>query len=69
MRQDWIKSLLLTAGIFIFCVTAYHLFSGNDVLAGDVRKWRAEWPHTDFAKSSIDFDEISSGGPKKDGIL
>lgn len=68
MREDWTRPLLLAAGIFIFCVTAYHLFSGNDVLASDLRKWRSECPHTDFAKTSIDFDEISSGGPKKDGI-
>ena len=30
--------------------------------------WRFEWPHTDFTKTSIDFDEILSGGPPKDGI-
>jgi len=29
---------------------------------------RAEWPNTDFAKTSIDLDEIMSGGPPKDGI-
>ncbi len=31
-------------------------------------RWRTEWPKTDFAKTSIDFDEIISGGPPKDGI-
>lgn len=30
--------------------------------------WRAEWPRTDFSKSSVAFDEILSGGPPKDGI-
>jgi len=36
--------------------------------AADPNLWRSEWPHTDFAKSSIDFAEILSGGPPKDGI-
>jgi len=30
--------------------------------------WRFEWPNTDFSKASVDFDEILSGGPPKDGI-
>ncbi len=30
--------------------------------------WKFEWPNTDFAKTSVDFDEIISGGPPKDGI-
>lgn len=30
--------------------------------------WRAEWPRTDFSKSSIAFEDILSGGPPKDGI-
>lgn len=29
---------------------------------------RAEWPNTDFSKSSIPLDEITSGGPPRDGI-
>jgi hypothetical protein len=31
-------------------------------------RWRHAWPKTDFSKTSIDFDEIISGGPPKDGI-
>jgi len=31
-------------------------------------RWRHAWPQTDFAKTTIDFDEIISGGPPKDGI-
>jgi len=27
-----------------------------------------QWPKTDFSKTSVDFAEIQSGGPKKDGI-
>ena len=30
--------------------------------------WQFEWPNTDFSKASVDFDEILSGGPPKDGI-
>lgn len=32
-------------------------------------RWRAEgWTRTDFTKATIDFEEIFSGGPPKDGI-
>ena len=31
-------------------------------------RWRYAWPQTDFTKTSIDFGEIISGGPPKDGI-
>lgn len=31
-------------------------------------RWEREWPNTDFTKYSIDFDDIISGGPPKDGI-
>ena len=30
--------------------------------------WRREWPHTDFSRHSVAYDEIFSGGPPKDGI-
>ena len=36
--------------------------------AADPDRWRHEWPLTDFTKSSVDFAEILSGGPPKDGI-
>ncbi|NNG03780.1 MAG: DUF3179 domain-containing protein [Inquilinus sp.] len=36
--------------------------------AAEPRYWRAEWPATDFEKTSIDLSEIISGGPPKDGI-
>ena len=34
----------------------------------DPSVWRYEWPTTDFSKTSVEFDEILSGGPPKDGI-
>jgi len=30
--------------------------------------WKRAWSKTDFSKTSVDFDEIISGGPPKDGI-
>ena len=30
--------------------------------------WSFEWPRTNFDKASVDFREIRSGGPPKDGI-
>ena len=30
--------------------------------------WQFQWPKTDFSNASIDFEEILSGGPPKDGI-
>ena len=30
--------------------------------------WMFEWPNTDFSKTSIDFKDVLSGGPPKDGI-
>ena len=30
--------------------------------------WKSEWPKTDFSRTAVDFNEILSGGPPKDGI-
>lgn len=30
--------------------------------------WRGEWPNTDFSRTAVDFSEIISGGPPRDGI-
>ncbi len=30
--------------------------------------WQASWPKTDFSRTSVEFSEIFSGGPPKDGI-
>ena len=34
----------------------------------DPSLWQREWPRTDFSQTSVDFAEILSGGPPKDGI-
>ena len=31
-------------------------------------QWKFEWPNTDFTKHSVEYGEILSGGPPKDGI-
>lgn len=38
------------------------------VLAQAPAAWLDEWPRTDFAQSLVEFSEILSGGPPKDGI-
>ena len=34
----------------------------------DPAQWEREWPQTDFTRTTIDFAEVISGGPPKDGI-
>ena len=36
--------------------------------AAEVQTWHTEWPATDFSKHTVEFSEIRSGGPPKDGI-
>jgi hypothetical protein len=47
--------------IFIFFLNAQLVFASPD-------SWKIEWPKTDFSKNNIDYSEILSGGPPKDGI-
>lgn len=37
-------------------------------IAAAPAEWSREWPKTDFSRASVPFEEISSGGPPKDGI-
>jgi hypothetical protein len=50
----------------VFALLVAALVSGP--LAADPAEWAQEWPRTDFSRSSVDFAEILSGGPPKDGI-
>lgn len=36
--------------------------------AANPGSWKYSWPKTDFSKHAVDFGEIMSGGPPKDGI-
>ncbi|MDE0305558.1 MAG: DUF3179 domain-containing protein [Albidovulum sp.] len=38
------------------------------VAASNPAAWKHEWPNTDFSIHSVEFSEILSGGPPKDGI-
>jgi hypothetical protein len=44
------------------------LLLGLTPVIADPAAWRQEWPRTDFARHSVAYDEIASGGPPKDGI-
>lgn len=44
------------------------LMSGANVKAQVPGSWSSEWPNTDFSNSAVEFNEILSGGPPKDGI-
>lgn len=54
---------------FFTVFMAFFAFWGITALAGEVpSSWKQEWPRTDFRKTTVDFSEIMSGGPPKDGI-
>jgi len=56
-RPTWIVGIL--AGLLVLVSFGLH---------ANPERWKAEWPKTDFSKSSVDLKEIFSGGPPKDGI-
>jgi hypothetical protein len=60
------KLLSRAIALSLLLVGAIHV--RVDDAAADPRRWRSEWPRTDFSKHSISLAEIRSGGPRKDGI-
>lgn len=54
------KALLVTLAV-AFCATAA-------TAQAPPLGWIAEWPSTDFTRTAVDFAEILSGGPPRDGI-
>ena len=53
----------------IAAVAATVAISGSSAMAQSGPSfWSHEWPDTDFSQTSVDFIEILSGGPPKDGI-
>ncbi|WP_422368153.1 DUF3179 domain-containing protein [Pelagibius sp.] len=52
------------AALFVFAAQAT---AWNPAYANPER-WAREWPQTDFTQTSIDLNEVLSGGPPKDGI-
>jgi len=55
---------LLWVGIILFFI--WRFIPG--LLPGSSLLWKLSWSDTDFSKSSVEFSEIMSGGPRKDGI-
>lgn len=54
--------------IFAILLTVLTVWSVLAFAQSVPAEWKREWPHTDFGKSNVDFSEIMSGGPPKDGI-
>lgn len=53
-----------TAGVTALMVS----LAGVSGAQAQVESWKYEWPRTDFSQTSVDFNDIMSGGPPKDGI-
>src|SRR5262249_58755661 len=60
---DNFPRLVAVTGVFGLLVDA-----SLGTLSADPISGRLEWPRTDFAKHSVAFAGIKSGGPPKDGI-
>jgi len=56
-----VRRRLALAILLLGLVTAIEAKAGPE-------DWGREWPHTDFSRHSVDYNEIFSGGPPKDGI-
>ena len=52
----------ISAALFAFGLLGVASASANPAA------WQREWPRTDFSKTAVDYSEILSGGPPKDGI-
>lgn len=64
-RRFVLRAVVAVATLFVVFQGAMAKNPFGDIVP---RSWVAEWPDTDFAKSAVNFDEIQSGGPPKDGI-
>ena len=65
-----IRSLKYTyRPLFVVLALIISLVASTLTVGANPARWRMEgWTKTDFNKTSIDFQEILSGGPPKDGI-
>ncbi len=59
MQSPWRRPAFLSLAV---------LLALSSAALANPRNWAAEWPNTDFTKHSIDYNDIMSGGPPKDGI-
>lgn len=58
----------MSCGIRITAASFAALVLAAGTSAADPDRSRLAWPKTDFTRHSVDYDEILSGGPPKDGI-
>ena len=56
-----------TATLAVLAATLAAASPGAQALANPAQ-WQVEWPRTDFDRTLVDYAEILSGGPPKDGI-
>ena len=63
MRTTRAISPTASGVVFALCVVFF-----VNIADANPKRWAREWPNTDFTRTSVDFDEIGSGGPGKDGI-
>ncbi|WP_282609904.1 DUF3179 domain-containing protein [Pelagibius sp. Alg239-R121] len=64
-----IRTAILAAAITVPTLFGMNLAGIlSPAAAQSVDWWKSEWPNTDFSLHSIEFSEILSGGPPKDGI-
>ncbi len=53
----------------LFAVAVLGLFALLPILTeANPERWKRSWPKTDFSMTSVNLEEIRSGGPPKDGI-
>lgn len=62
----WHSNSHLKMGIAIIYILIF--FCNINLLFASPGAWKNEWPKTDFSKHTIDYKEVISGGPPKDGI-
>jgi hypothetical protein len=63
-KYGYFRTVLMSGA---FLLGAFLVFAGPEAAANPLR-WAMEWPQTDFSRKSIEWGEILSGGPPKDGI-
>ncbi|MFB3116092.1 MAG: DUF3179 domain-containing (seleno)protein, partial [Gammaproteobacteria bacterium] len=73
LEDDAVKSNTLSIRFYflslcLICVAAYALVMKSSVFADSELRKNIEWRKTDFSKRSVSIEEITSGGPPKDGI-
>ena len=61
-------ALLAAASVFLLFSLTTHVTAASADTQKWPEEWNQEWPDTNFSRSSVDFDEILSGGPPRDGI-